>query len=186
MQITVDGQTESVAFTVAPATYNLSVSPQKLIQHVGTDVTFTIKRNNKTVSGLAATFATNVDLGLNGTTRNTDGSGRITLRLTPTATGTKTVQVTVDGQALNAGLQVDPPSYTLETSDSLSQHDPKDVTFTVKRNGQLVSRPFGGLYGQRRPRPDGGHAEDQRQRSGDGHRAEVRYRRAESGGSHRG
>ena len=139
VQITVDGQTESVAFTVAPATYNLSVSPQKLIQHVGTDVTFTIKRNNKTVSGLAATFATNVDLGLNGTTRNTDGSGRITLRLTPTATGTKTVQVTVDGQALNAGLQVDPPSYTLETSDSLSQHDPKDVTFTVKRNGQLVS-----------------------------------------------
>ena len=139
VSVTVDGKAVPGTLTVTAATYDLSVSPQTLIQHVGTDVTFTIKRNNKTVAGLAATFAANADLGLNGTTRNTDGNGQITLKLTPKATGTKTVQVTVDGQPLPASLQVEAPNYTLETSDSLSQHDPGDVTFTVKRNGQLVS-----------------------------------------------
>ena len=105
-----------------------------------TAVTFTIKRNNKTVSGLAATFADNADLGLNKTTRNTNDNVQITLRLMPTATGAKTVQVTVDGQTLpETFLQVEAPNYTLETNDSLSQHDPGDVTFTVKRNGQIVS-----------------------------------------------
>ena len=136
---TVDGQTETSSITVTSATYDLSVSPQTLIQHVGTDVTFTIKRNNKTVSGLAVTFAANPDLGLSAGTRNTDASGQITLNLTPTATGAQTVQVTVDGKTLTTQLQVDPPSYSLETSDSLSQYDSGDVTFTVKRNGQIVS-----------------------------------------------
>ena len=99
--VTVDGETVPVQLTVTSATYDLSVTPQTLIQHVGTNVTFTIKRNNKTVSGLAVNFAANPDLGLSAGTRNTNGSGQITLNLTPTAAnadlGLTTVTKTTNG-----------------------------------------------------------------------------------------
>ena len=148
--ITVDGHKTAANFNVVAASYDLTVSPSNLTQHAPTPVTFTVNRNGTALANTSVTFSANPNfINLPTTAQTTNASGQISLSdLTATATGSQTVEITVDGQTATAAFIVTGATYVLTaTPNTLYENTATSVEFTLMRSGAALANTFVTLSG---------------------------------------
>ena len=136
VQVTMDGQTESVEFAVTPATYQLSTSDTLQQWEVAKSVTFTLMTGNNTPVPDAKVSYTISNLGgadiANTTQTGNDGTFTVNGVATKLSTAAN-VTVTVDGKQATTTITVTSASYSLTTTDKLEQReDARPLTFTLK------------------------------------------------------
>ena len=144
VSVNADGGKAQTSLAVSNATYSLGASAASLTQHTPTSVTFTVTQGGNPVpAGTLVVFTPNAAwANLPGSATPTIANGQIVVpTLTALASGQQAVEITVGGQKTSASLDVTPVNYALEVYPAaLTQHEPKDVTFTFSRGGWVLSQ----------------------------------------------
>lgn len=121
---------------------NLKASPDTLIQHKPQSVTFTVTRKDGVpMSGASVVFNAHAGFAKPEGTYTTDGSGKFTVPdLTAILSGQQPLSITVNGKTTTeTTFSVTAATYVLTAdTDTLTQHEATDVTFTLTRNGEAV------------------------------------------------
>lgn len=142
LPITIDGEAATLIISVTgPRIFSVLAYPGSIEEGVLTDVTLTIMDRGVSVgSGVEVIIAADSSLGLVDTQDNTNSAGQITVQMTGDSARKHTLPLTVDGQLLDAIINVTPPhNYSVSTSPGyVVKGEEIDLVITVKNNDVTV------------------------------------------------
>lgn len=140
LSFTVGGKTVEAPFTVTPLSFSLASDKPSLTK--GEEATLTLSSNLP--SGTSVSWSIEGSSTATGTLSSptstvSGGKATVTLTATSLAAGNITVKAMAAGQSTTKDITVTATTYTLTADpNTLTQLAPKDVEFTVKKNGSAV------------------------------------------------